>query len=68
MKFDLLVVGECVLLGEEGCAQGWLAVVIKFLVGEAGEDGGLADIGVAHCNQFELSYLAFALLLIFGHQ
>jgi hypothetical protein len=62
MKFDLLVVGETVLFGEEGGAQGGLVVVVELLVGEAGEDGGLAHSRIAHRNQLQLRHLPLFLV------
>ncbi len=66
MELDETVVGESVFLGEEGCAESGLAVVVEFLIGEACEDGGLAHARVAHRDQLQLRDFAL-FLLYFRH-
>lgn len=62
MELDGFAHGEGVLLGEEGGAEGGFAIVIELLVGEAGEDGGLAHSRVAHRDQLNLVDLVALLL------
>ena len=64
MELDGLAVGEIVFFGEECGAEGGLAVVAELLVGEAGEDGGLAHTRVTHCDQL---YLVHLFPLLFRH-
>ena len=66
MELDGFVVRQRVLFGQEGRSQGRLAVIVKFFIGEAGQDGGFADSSISHGYQFDLSNIA---LLVFysGH-
>lgn len=54
MELDGFIVGQSVLFGQKGSSQGRLAVIVEFLIGEAGQDGRLADSTVPHRDQLDL--------------
>ena len=54
MELDGFIAGKSVFFGKKGSSEGRFAVIVEFFIGEAGEDGGLADSTVAHCDKFDL--------------
>ena len=55
MKFDGFGIGERMFFCQKCCSEGGLAIIVEFLVGEAGEDGGLAHSRIPNCDEFDLS-------------
>ena len=62
MEFDGFGIGERMFFGQKCRSEGGLAIIVEFLVGEAGEDGGLPHSCIPNCDKFDLRYVALFFL------
>ena len=62
MEFDGFGIGERMFFGQKCRSEGGLAIIVEFLVGEAGEDGGLPHSRIPDRDEFDLSDVALFFL------